>query len=163
MFQFRRFPSCDYLIHHRMTEYGSAGLPHSEISGSKPMCGSPKLIAACHVLRRLLMPRHPPCALIRLTFPRSYERSVWFSRIMQASLQKFEIVSITQLQLSFAFAFLTVLSHGYLSLSLSFFLLFSFQGAVPASQHLIHSDLRGFAGSFKSSSKHLPVNASISF
>jgi hypothetical protein len=45
-----------------------AGLPHSEISGSKPMCGSPKLIAACRVLRRLLMPRHSPCALIRLTF-----------------------------------------------------------------------------------------------
>ena len=51
----------------RMTEYGSAGFPHSEISGSMRMCRSPKLIAACHVLRRLLMPRHSPCALIRLT------------------------------------------------------------------------------------------------
>ena len=28
---------------------------------------STKLIAACHVLRRLLMPRHSPCALLRLT------------------------------------------------------------------------------------------------
>ena len=51
----------------RMTEYGSAGFPHSEISGSMRMCRSPKLIAACHVLRRLLMPRHSPCALFRLT------------------------------------------------------------------------------------------------
>ena len=34
------------------------------------MCRSPKLIAACHVLLRLLMPRHSPCALISLTFVR---------------------------------------------------------------------------------------------
>ena len=31
------------------------------------MCGSPKLIAACHVLHRLFLPRHPPCALSSLT------------------------------------------------------------------------------------------------
>ena len=31
------------------------------------MCSSPWLIAACHVLLRLLMPRHSPCALISLT------------------------------------------------------------------------------------------------
>ena len=43
------------------------GLPHSEISGSKCMCHSPKLIAGYHVLHRLLPPRHPPYALIRLT------------------------------------------------------------------------------------------------
>ena len=40
-----------------------ARFPHSEIPGSKPACGSPRLIAACHVLRRLLVPRHPPHAL----------------------------------------------------------------------------------------------------
>ena len=39
----------------------------SEISGSTVICTSPKLIAACHVLHRLLMPRHSPCALLRLT------------------------------------------------------------------------------------------------
>ena len=38
-------------------------LPHSEISGSKRVCRSPKLIAAYHVLHRLLAPRHPLCAL----------------------------------------------------------------------------------------------------
>src|SRR5215510_5481122 len=43
-----------------------AGFPHSEIPGSKPVCGSPRLIAAYHVLRRLLVPRHPPCALSNL-------------------------------------------------------------------------------------------------
>jgi hypothetical protein len=43
------------------------GFPHSEISGSKRACRSPKLIAAYHVLHRLLMPRHPLCALSSLT------------------------------------------------------------------------------------------------
>ena len=42
--------------------------PHSEISGSLAMCAYPKLIAAYHVLHRLLMPRHSPCALCSLTF-----------------------------------------------------------------------------------------------
>jgi hypothetical protein len=31
------------------------------------VCGLPKLIAACHVLLRLSLPRHPPCALSSLT------------------------------------------------------------------------------------------------
>ncbi len=43
------------------------GFPHSEILGSKPACGSPRLIAASHVLHRLLAPRHPPYALSSLT------------------------------------------------------------------------------------------------
>ena len=43
------------------------GLPHSEIPGSKFVCNSPRLIAACHVLHRLLAPRHPPYALSSLT------------------------------------------------------------------------------------------------
>ena len=32
------------------------------------MCSSPKLIAAYHVFHRLSVPRHPPCALLCLTF-----------------------------------------------------------------------------------------------
>ncbi len=67
MFQFRRFPTYAYFVQRRLTEYCSAGFPHSEIHGSRPMCGSPWLIAACHVLRRFLMPRHSPCALFSLT------------------------------------------------------------------------------------------------
>ena len=41
-------------------------MPHSDIHGSKPARGSPWLFAACHVLHRLLVPRHPPNALIIL-------------------------------------------------------------------------------------------------
>ena len=46
-----------------MTGRQPAGLPHSEIHGSKVVCTSPRLIAAYHVFRRLPEPRHPPCAL----------------------------------------------------------------------------------------------------
>ena len=42
------------------------GFPHSEIFGSRSVRNSPKLIAAYHVLHRLLAPRHPPNALISL-------------------------------------------------------------------------------------------------
>ena len=44
--------------------------PHSDISGSMDICSSPKLFAAYHVLLRLPVPRHPPCALYSLTFIR---------------------------------------------------------------------------------------------
>src|SRR3954471_13253178 len=43
-----------------------ARLPHSDMHGSKRICRSPCLIAACHVLLRLLAPRHPSCALCSL-------------------------------------------------------------------------------------------------
>ena len=44
----------------------AGGFPHSEISGSKFARNSPELFAACYVLHRLLAPRHPPNALLRL-------------------------------------------------------------------------------------------------
>ena len=52
--------------------------PHSEISGSLAMCAYPKLIAAYHVLHRLLMPRHSPCALCSLTFLLVYSQRIYF-------------------------------------------------------------------------------------
>ena len=50
-----------------MTEVCSAGFPHSDICGSVDICSSPQLFAAYHVFHRLLVPRHPPCALSCLT------------------------------------------------------------------------------------------------
>ncbi len=41
--------------------------PYSDISGSMGICPSPKLFAAYHVFHRLLVPRHPPYALISIT------------------------------------------------------------------------------------------------
>ncbi len=62
MFQFAGFASPAYGFSGRRPI--RAGFPHSEIHGSKPARGSPWLFAACHVLHRLLAPRHPPNALL---------------------------------------------------------------------------------------------------
>ena len=62
-----RVPSVWLWIHHTVAEGFSAGFPHSDISGSMDICSSPKLFAAYHVFHRLLVPRHPPCALTTLT------------------------------------------------------------------------------------------------
>ena len=66
MVHFPGFARTRLCIQRAVTEVHSVGFPHSEISGSKPVCGSPKLIAAVHVLHRLLAPRHPPYALSSL-------------------------------------------------------------------------------------------------
>ena len=62
-----RVPDVTLWIHVTTTEVFSARFPHSEISGSMDICSSPKLFAAYHVFHRLLVPRHPPCALSSLT------------------------------------------------------------------------------------------------
>ena len=64
---FHRVPSAWLCIYHAVTGVLPAGFPHSEINGSLDICSSPSLIAAYHVFLRLLVPRHPPCALISLT------------------------------------------------------------------------------------------------
>jgi hypothetical protein len=67
MVHFPGFARTRLWIHRAVRRFYLRGFPHSEISGSMPACGSPKLIAACHVFHRLLLPRHPPCALSSLT------------------------------------------------------------------------------------------------
>src|ERR1700690_471896 len=67
MVHFPGFARARLWIHRAVRRVHLRGFPHSEIPGSKPACGSPRLIAACHVLHRLLLPRHPPCALSSLT------------------------------------------------------------------------------------------------
>jgi hypothetical protein len=64
MFQFPPFASPSLCIQEGILKVYLSGFPHSEISGSKVICTSPKLIAACRVLHRRQMPRHPPCALV---------------------------------------------------------------------------------------------------
>jgi hypothetical protein len=60
MFQFSRFASISGFPAHagRVSPFGNPRI--------KPPCGSPWLIAAWHVLLRLMEPRHPPYALIHL-------------------------------------------------------------------------------------------------
>ena len=52
-----------YVFIRRYRRITVGGFPHSEICGSRLICSSPQLIAACHVLHRRLVPRHPPYAL----------------------------------------------------------------------------------------------------
>ena len=63
----RRVPLRTLWIGVRMHAVCACGFPHSDICGSKGMCPSPQLFAACHVFHRLLVPGHPPCALFCLT------------------------------------------------------------------------------------------------
>ena len=62
-----RVPSVHLWIQCTVTGVLPAGFPHSDICGSMDICSSPQLFAAYHVFLRLLVPRHPPCALLRLT------------------------------------------------------------------------------------------------
>ena len=67
-----------YFIQARGARISPCGLPHSAIRGSRDMCSSPRLFAACHGLLRPPAPRHPPWTYIRLTilsFPGTSFRS----------------------------------------------------------------------------------------
>src|SRR3954454_4214299 len=55
------------------------GFPIRESTGQRLFSASPWLIAAVHALHRLLVPRHPPCALLILTV-------IWTSEDAQKEL-----------------------------------------------------------------------------
>ena len=63
----QRVTSIWLCIHHTVLRYCLSGFPHSEIPVSMDICSYSGLIAACHVLLRLLMPSHSPYALYSLT------------------------------------------------------------------------------------------------
>ena len=67
MFHFSGFPSCTYVFSTGSMALHHGGCPIRK-SPDQLICSSPRLIAACHVLHRLLMPRHSPYALFRLNF-----------------------------------------------------------------------------------------------
>ena len=80
-----------------LTQVCCAGFPHSEISGSMLICSSPKLIAACHVFHRLLMPRHSPCTLYSLTFVAVDSVSLASARCGESSLTPSQLLSLGNL------------------------------------------------------------------
>ena len=67
MFQFPSWASGTYGFSAGSRGFAAGGFPIRKSPGQSLLGGSPELIAACHVLRRLLTPGHPPCALVRLT------------------------------------------------------------------------------------------------
>ncbi len=91
MFQFPGFASlAGYSIR--------SGLPHSEIAGSKLIRSSPTLIAAYHVLHRLLSPRHPPNALLTLDY--SHYRCSSFSLPVQSTCGRPAASAVTAVRLA---------------------------------------------------------------
>jgi hypothetical protein len=63
MFQFPGLPPRGYVFTTGCAGMTPRGFPHSETRGSEAVCAFPRVIAACRVLHRLPVPRHPPCAL----------------------------------------------------------------------------------------------------
>ena len=91
------------------------GLPHSDTSGSMPACGSPEHFAAFHVLLRLSAPRHPPYALINLTYTVVDKLRLALSDCISASSVYSSTLPVPQ------FVFLAMLaSHQPWSASLAF-------------------------------------------
>lgn len=91
-----------YEFTHGYRPIKGGGFPHSEISGSKLTYSSPEHIGVSAVLLRLLVPRHPPCALSNLTIRKSTGTtsglsltcclfSLFQCRHIQFSKNKFEV------------------------------------------------------------------------
>ena len=122
--------------------------PHSEISGSMLICSSPKLLAAYHVFHRLPVPRHSPCALVRLTF-QTFFKNIWYpldsllpTKIMlpfllklQYFLKELTIIFVSQLLFSFQGTSLSVL---FRALKIEQYLLCLFV-TCPRTVHLLMS------------------------
>jgi hypothetical protein len=53
------------------------GFPIRKSPDQRLISSSPRLIAAVHVLHRLQVPRHPPCALIHLIFVENTTKPLW--------------------------------------------------------------------------------------
>ena len=66
MFQFARLPLHVPMDSARSTRALPRGFPIRKSRDQRLVSTSPGLIAAAHVLHRLLAPRHPPCALVLL-------------------------------------------------------------------------------------------------
>ena len=118
--------------------------PHSEISGSMLICSSPKLIAAYHVFHRLPVPRHSPCALVRLTF-QTFFWNIWYplDSLLPTKIivtLPFEIVIFLKKELTIIFVSQLLFSFQGTSLSSLF-------RALKIEQYLLHLNLSPVPGS----------------
>ena len=124
--------------------------PHSEIPGSMLICSSPRLIAAYHVFHRLPVPRHSPCALVRLTIQTILSRE-WLVFPLDSFLPTkiivtlpFEIVIFLKKELTIIFVSQLLFSFQGTSLSVLFralkieqYLLNLYLSPVPEANHLL--------------------------
>ena len=65
----------------------AVGFPIQKSPDQSLLGSSPKHIAANHVFRRLLMPRHPPCALSSLLSPTTLHLAESLSRHTNVSVE----------------------------------------------------------------------------
>src|SRR5947209_18565769 len=71
------------------------GFPIRKSRGQRLVSTSPGLIAAAHVLLRLLAPRHPPCALSLLIVKNSLVTAMEFSRCARPAAAQREMPAQT--------------------------------------------------------------------
>ena len=79
-------PHVPYGFRYMYYSITNSGFPHSEIPGSMLTYGSPRHIGVSPVLLRLLVPRHPPCALIYLTNPQINSALLLFNGLLDSYL-----------------------------------------------------------------------------
>src|SRR4051794_8815347 len=85
MFQFTGLPSTALFYSGRDTRaLPRVGFPIRKSRDQRLVSISPGLIAAAHVLHRLLAPRHPPCALVLLIEKNTCVATMEFSRCAPA-------------------------------------------------------------------------------
>ncbi len=110
MFQFIAFPSICYftyiLINQLLPDLSSLIRTSTDIMD---ICSSPWLFAACHVLLRLLVPRHSPYALCSLTF----FVIIYFVLLCQTSYRSAVMYQRTLLSHSLVFLVLLVSNPKY--------------------------------------------------
>ena len=113
------------------------------------ICSSPKLIAAYHVFHRLPVPRHSPCALVRLTF-QTFFQNIWYpldSLLLPTKIivtlpfeiaiflkKELTIIFVSQLLFSFQGTSLSVL---FRALKIEQYLLNLYLSPVPEANHLL--------------------------
>ena len=85
MFQFRRFPTYAYLIQRRLTEYCSAGFPHSEIRGYNAYVQLPTAYRSLSRPSSALDAKAFPLRSFQLDLAAHIVRLLVLTRIMQAS------------------------------------------------------------------------------
>ena len=81
------------------------------------ICASPELIAACHVLHRRRMPRHPPCALVHFQHHLRLSRSTQKKEAC-ASSPRCSLISNTGSRFNSALAVCSLLSRQEIVLEL---------------------------------------------
>ena len=121
-----------------------AGFPHSDIHGSLPAFGFPWLFVDRYVLLRLPVPRHPPCALLSLTFRCVLKRIVYnHARITCSlgSLWRYHHTLQFNVTIPYLFCLITVISHSCLASHSYLFLysVFKVHLAVGVSRGLYHT------------------------